>query len=135
MKDVEVQTFLRSKRKKVEEELELTAKRLDEETARLAYRDPVELVDPETGILRNLQDIPEDVRRCITSVTVDQSGKFTYRLERKTDALTLAYRRRGLLKDQVDVTVRSHADLMREAARRAGGCVPSEEEKEEGGGQ
>jgi hypothetical protein len=126
-----VRIFVDAQLTKREQKLELKAERIDLEISRLCYRDPRDLIDPETKRFRRLDEIPEDLRRCIAGVTVDKDGGITYRLERKGEALALACRRRGLLKDHVDVTVRTHAELMLEAVRRATFEPTSEGEGEE----
>jgi len=114
-----VKRLVDSRLEKRAEKLELTAERIDLEISRLAYRDPKDFIDPKTKKFRSLEDIPEDLRRCISGVTVGKDGEIIYKLERKGEALQLACRRRGLLKDNVDVMVKSHADLMLEVERRA----------------
>ena len=118
VKNRKVKAFILAQLATREHKLELTAERIDLETSRLAFRDPAELIDPKTGRARPLHEIPEDLRRCIAGVTFGKDSEITYRLERKGEALALACRRRGLLKDNIDVTVKSHADLMAEVERR-----------------
>jgi phage terminase small subunit len=127
LKNIEIRKLIDAGVAKRSERLELKAERIDLEISRLCYRDPKDLVDPETKRFRSLEEIPEDLRRCIAGVTVDKDGGITYRLERKGEALALACRRRGLLKDHIDVTVRTHAELMLEAVKRTTPPEPAPE--------
>jgi phage terminase small subunit len=111
--------------------LELKAERLDEELARACFFDPARLVT-EDGKRLDLHELDEDTRRAIRSVEIEeiwegrgderaQVGQLVkIRAEPKVEALSLAYKRLGLLKDKVEHehTFKSHAELVAEAARR-----------------
>lgn len=111
--------------------LELKAERLDEELARACFFDPARLVT-EDGRRLDLHELDEDTRRAIRSVEIEelwegrgedraQVGQLVkIRAEPKVEALSLAYKRLGLLREKVDVehTFKSHAELVAEAARR-----------------
>lgn len=61
------------------------------EAARIAYLDPADLIDPDTGGLRGLLDMPEDARRAIAEVveTYSKDGERTirYKLHPKLGAI------------------------------------------------
>jgi hypothetical protein len=114
------------------DKMALTAENLDRETARIALRDPKGLVGPG-GSLLSPDELPEDLRRSIRSVKVstDKDGtvNYSYSFEPKTESITTGYRRLGLLKDKVEVEVKSHAELVMAAftmsaeSQRAGSQV------------
>jgi phage terminase small subunit len=120
-----IQAFLAPRLKKREERLELKAERLDEELARAAYLDPAQLFDGNGAFVRKVADLPENARRAIRSVKVRElfDGKgddrvhigdlVEVKLEPKVEAIGLAYRRLGLLKEKVEVDAGSKlADLL-----------------------
>jgi phage terminase small subunit len=125
-----VKAFVAERVAKREARLELRAERLDEELARVALADIGQAFGPDGGLLP-LTEMPEDVRRALAGVEVEelwegrgderaQVGELKkIRLLPKVEALTLAYRRLGLLKDKLEVDVRTHADLVAEAMKRA----------------
>ena len=57
---------------KVMAEAESTAAEVVQELRRVAMSDPAELVDPATGCLRPLHEIPEHARRAIASFEVEE---------------------------------------------------------------
>lgn len=112
--DAKVQAFLGPKLAKKEKRLELAAARLDEELARCAYVDPGALQDPETGEAIPVHKLPEDVRRAVRGVKIrelwsggkdpEQIGQVVeVKLEPKVEAIGLAYRRLGLLRDKLEI--------------------------------
>lgn len=120
-----IRRFLEKRLEKRVARLELKAERLDQELARCAYVDPGQLQNPETGEAIPLHELPEDVRRAVRSVKIreiwtgrgkdaEQIGQVVeIRLEPKVEAIGLAYKRLGLLKDRVEVeTTLSHEQLL-----------------------
>jgi phage terminase small subunit len=105
----DVQRFVQEGLEQRVAKLELTTERLDKELAGVCFLDPARLVDPETGTVLPLSAMPEDVRRVVRSVKVQEifEGKGAERkqvgrvlevkLEPKTEALRLAYERRALI--------------------------------------
>lgn len=94
--------------------LELKAEKLDEELARCAHLDPAALFDEQGRLVRDLSKLPADVRRAVRSVKVKEifEGRGEERehvgdlvevkFEPKVEAIGLAYRRLGLLKEKVE---------------------------------
>lgn len=90
-------------------------------------------VDPVTGKLSVAEGVPAEALRAVSSVeytvvcSLDEgegkgSGrvvKTKIRLWPKVNALEDLGKHLGILRDQVDVNVKSHAELVAEAARRA----------------
>lgn len=81
------------------------------------YLDPLDLFEPsEDGSfrVRSLEDVPVEVRRCVTKLkaktVVDQEGNATTYVEielmSKDKAMELALRHLGLLNDKKEVTVK-----------------------------
>lgn len=112
--DAKVQAFLAPRLERKEKRLELSAARLDAELARCAYIDPGELQDKETGEAIPVHKLPEDVRRAVRGVKIrelwsggkdpEQIGQVVeIKLEPKVEAIGLAYRRLGLLKDKLEI--------------------------------
>lgn len=112
--DAKVQAFLKPRLERKEKRLELTASRLDDELARCAYVDPGALQDPETGEAIPVHKLPEDVRRAVRGVKIreiwtkgrdaEQIGQVVeVKLEPKVEAIGLAYRRLGLLRDKLEI--------------------------------
>jgi phage terminase small subunit len=126
-----VRAFIKERQARREAKLELTAERVLQELARIAFFDPAGMYDAE-GRLLNIPDMPEDVRRAIAGVDVEKLFAFEdgekeqighvvkVKVAPKVDAIEKAMKHLGLLVDrhQVDVTVKSHADLLAEAYRR-----------------
>jgi hypothetical protein len=96
----------------------ITRERWEREVRFLAFSDVAQLFDrvakgKRTFTLREIKDMPEEIRRCIASVKVrtenltagDQAQDTTVeiRLWSKTDALQLGARANGWLKDVVQV--------------------------------
>jgi phage terminase small subunit len=133
----EIAAYLRSKMTPRVARLELTADRLEAELARVCFFDPATLF--KDGRLLPVPEMPEDARRALhgfdvqakfdwvvdpldptAKKAVEQVGTVTkIRLPSKVDALHLGMKRLGLLVERVDVTLRTHAELVAEAARRA----------------
>lgn len=134
-----VQAFLESRLRKQEKRLELRTERLDELLAELTEFDPAELVD-EAGNVKPLRSLPTAVRRALRGVKVRetwakgtdteparQDGRVVeVRFGAREEAIGLAYRRLGALRDRLEVDVRGHAELLAEAYRRM------QERKEQG---
>lgn len=120
LRNPKVVAFLEPRLAKRVAKLELKAERLDEELARCAFIDPANLFDENGAVVRDLSKLPEDTRRAVRGVKVreifewegegDERKKVhvgdlvEVKLEPKTEAIGLAYRRLGLLKDKVMVT-------------------------------
>lgn len=121
-----VAAFLEKRRARVEARLELTAERIDQEIARLAFLDVRGAYDEE-GRLLAPADMPEDVRRAIAgfeedalfeTVSVPDGEKekkvrlqvgVTRKIKwaSKAEVLGLAAKRMGLLVDRSEVKVES----------------------------
>jgi phage terminase small subunit len=132
----EIAAFLRSQMAPRVARLELTADRLEAELARVCFFDPATMFDKD-GRLLPVPEMPEDARRALHGFDVEtmlghvvdptdgkkkaiEVGTVTkIRLPSKVDALHLGMRRLGLLVERVDVMLRTHAELVAEAARRA----------------
>jgi phage terminase small subunit len=127
----------------LEQEAAVTVERLEQELARICFLDPAQAFDKE-GRLLPIDEMPEDVRRALPGFDVEklyemveddsepgrrkkreQVGETVkVRWPSKTEAIKLFLQRRGALTEKVDVTVRTHADLVAEAARRAVAAKP-----------
>ena len=96
----------------------LTRERVEQELRYLALQDPIALFDrvakgKRTFKLRELVDMPEEMRRCVASVKVrtenltagdgEQDTTVEVRLWDKTKALELCARSLGMLKDVVQI--------------------------------
>jgi phage terminase small subunit len=137
LRNHEVQAFLKSQLTPRVAKLELTAERLEAELARVAFFDPATMFDKD-GRLLPVPEMLEDARRALRGFEVQEQttliadplapgGEKTelvstvtkIRLPSKVDALHLGMKRLGLLVERVDVTLRTHAELVAEAAHRA----------------
>jgi len=78
----------------------ITRERVLAEEQALAYADLGEIIDPETGKPRSVNEIPEHVRRAIKSIKIkiakDGSQTWSYRLWNKGQALERLSRHLGL---------------------------------------
>lgn len=121
-----------------EQESAVTVERLEQELARICFLDPAQAFDKDGQVLP-IHEMPEDVRRALPGFDVEQQWDLVddelsparrkmrvrtgqiikLRFPSKTEAIKLFLQRRGALVERLDVTVRSHADLVAEAARRA----------------
>ena len=113
----------------------LTRERVEQELRYLALQDPIALFDrvakgKRTFKLRELVDMPEEMRRCVASVKVrtenltagdgEQDTTVEVRLWDKTKALELCARSLGMLKDKLEVTTNEdNLALLDEAKARA----------------
>jgi phage terminase small subunit len=127
LKKPEVASFLAERQGKREQQLVLEVERMDEllddvQNAVLtdAYNDD--------GTLKLPHEFPDRLKRAVTKIKskelFNDDGKligFTREVavEGKTPAIRLGYQRRGVLVEKHEVTVRTHAELVAEAARRA----------------
>lgn len=120
-----------------EQESAITVERLEQELARICFLDPAQAFG-EDGQLLPVDQMPEDVRRALPGFDIERTFSLVeddtnpaakkrraytgetvkVRWPNKTEAIKLFLQRRGALVEKVDVTVRSHADLVAEAARR-----------------
>ena len=89
---------------------QLTAERIDQELAALAFSDLRKLFNAD-GTIKPMSEWPDDVAAAVASIEseVRGRGKFKVRISKlkawsKTEALTLAARRLKLLTDKVEVT-------------------------------
>lgn len=97
----------------------LTKERVERELRYIALSDPVLLFDrvakgQRTFTLRDIHNMPEEMRRCIASVKVRtenltagdkaQDTTVEVRLWEKTKALELCARALGMLKDKVEIS-------------------------------
>lgn len=97
----------------------LTRERVEQELRVIAFSDPLDLFERSQGkrrvfTLREIQDMPAEVRRCIASVKVKTENLTTgdkvqdttveVRIWDKLKALELCARSLGMLKDTVHVT-------------------------------
>lgn len=123
------------------ENLTLSAERLDKELARCAYFDPGRLFDPVTHRRLEVWELDEDTRRGLSKVKVEevfagrgddrvQIGQVVeVRWQNKPEAIQSANKVLGRLKDQVEHSFASHADLVAAVAQRL------EERKKDDGGK
>jgi len=115
------------------EKIGIDPNRILAEDCGIAFADPIGLVDPDSGAIRNLPDIPEDLRRAISSIKVvdkvDRNGKESrsteYRLSAKGDSLRRLEQHKGLLTEKIEIS--AGGDLA-EALRRGQERVQREKE-------
>jgi len=101
------------------QKFELTAERVLEEITALALQNPKNLLDPETGMMLDIVDLPDNVAASIRniSVTTDTHGNTTTHIDfwDKFSALQLLYRHVGL---DVDANPESKEEEARLAASK-----------------
>ncbi len=127
-----VGAFVAERQAKREAKLEISAERTVLELARCAYVDPADFFAIDGSVLP-IRDMSENARRALAGMDVeelfgdDEDGervrigwKKKPRTFDKVRALELLAKHQGILveRHQVDVTVRSHAELLAEAYRR-----------------
>lgn len=109
------------------EKAEVTAERVLEELAMLAFYDPADLatvVDEDTGEpLRitgpeQIAKLPKHIRKAIVGWGWDKAGNFTLRFAPKTATLELIGRHLGMFKQEIDLTVYDGVAKALESARR-----------------
>lgn len=124
--------------------LEITAERVLTEMARMAYYDPLDLIEiardalPDeiadgvtlsedgkiiTGLrsARDIKYLPEDIRRAIVGWGYDRNQNFTIKLADKGKALDQLARHLSLYNDKIEVsTVDALAERLARAAQRGG---------------
>lgn len=95
-----IKPFLDKEITKRLEVLHLQAYQIVEEIRRIAFVNPKKMIDPETGCLYQLEDMPDEVACAIRSVTVtqDRHGNVhtTVDFHDKLTALNMLYRHFGL---------------------------------------
>ena len=103
-----VAAAIREKLEKRASKLEITAERLDQEAARIAFFDIRKLYQ-EDGTLKPVSELDEDTARALSGLDVqiigsEEKGSSTvlkYKTASKEKGLELLYRRLGLLKENV----------------------------------
>jgi phage terminase small subunit len=96
--------------------LELSSERILEEIMKVAFLDPLDVLD-ENGNIKNLADIPEDARKAIAAFDFENSkwsNRKSVKFIDKLAALQLLGRHLKLFKDQLEVTV-SYEELVRQS--------------------
>ncbi len=69
---IHIQRYISQLQAKRQERVEITQDRVLLEIYRLAMVDVVDTIDPDTGSLKAIHDMPEPVRRAISSIEVDE---------------------------------------------------------------
>lgn len=91
---------LEAARKRIEERTEITAERVMQQLANIAFADQAELYD-ESGRLKPINELPKSITTTITSVemTVDKDGnqRFSYKFNNKDKSLQLLTQILGML--------------------------------------
>ena len=106
--NVKVAAVIREKLEKRASRLEITAERLDQEAARIAFFD-IRKLYREDGSLKPVSELDEDTARALSCLDVqvvgsEEKGSSTvlkYKTASKEKGLELLYRRLGLLKENV----------------------------------
>lgn len=101
-------SILQERQSKRLAKLEITAERLDQEAARLAFFDIRKIYRPD-GSLIPLHELDEDTARALSGVDVSVTGNekdgfqtvYKFKTASKEKGLELLYKRFGLLQDQV----------------------------------
>lgn len=88
---------------KREKRTEITADRVLQEVARVAFSDPRQLVDASGKRLRHIDELPDDLAAAVASFEID-AGKVKYRFWDKNSALEKLCKHLGLLTDRLHVT-------------------------------
>ena len=73
LRKARVVSYMETRAKALRESLNITPERVLKEVARIAFLDPLELVDA-TGKFRPLAQMSEDARRAITDMEMDEKG-------------------------------------------------------------
>jgi len=61
---------------KVEKKIEISADKIITELSHSAFFDPINVFDTETGCVKSINDIPEETRRAIASIDVQETFEF-----------------------------------------------------------
>lgn len=109
------------------ERTEITAERVLEELAFLAFYDPADVatvIDADTGLPLRIQGpeqiakLPLHIRKAIVGWGWDKAGNFTLRFAPKPTTLELIGKHLGLFPNKVDMTIKDEISAILETARR-----------------
>jgi phage terminase small subunit len=106
LRNAKVKAAIDKAQKKAADKAEITQQRILEEEGRLAFYDPVNLVD-KNGVPLDLHKLPEDIRRAIAGLDVirqaDGSLKFKYKFSDKGKSLERLHRHKGMFNDKLNL--------------------------------
>lgn len=88
---------------KLAEEVGVTAKEIISELRRIGFADAGQILD-ERGVCRSLNEMPEDIRRCISSVKFSGDGGTEVKFWPKNNALELLGKRLALWTEKTEVS-------------------------------
>lgn len=97
---------------------EITAERVLEELGRLALYDPGEIGAAGISSPRDIEKLPEDLRRAIVGWAWDRDGNFVVKLAAKTQPLDLLGQHLGLWKNRFEITGANGGPIQTEAEYR-----------------
>jgi phage terminase small subunit len=81
LRKAEIQAAIHEGRQKIQNSTQVTVRRVVSELAISAFADPAELFT-DTGELLSIHDMPEHVRRSISSIEIDSSGVATAKVSK-----------------------------------------------------
>jgi len=75
VKNPQVREYLEKLLASSQHQVAITTGRILKEEARLAFYDPADLVDPDTGQLRALHELPEHIRRAVVGLKITETRR------------------------------------------------------------
>jgi phage terminase small subunit len=103
LKNAEVAARIAELEAEVAEKAQVTVKEILDELKLIAHSDPGQLLN-EQGICRTLNEMPESIRRCISSVKFSGDGGTEVRFWPKNNALELLGKYRAMWTEKTEVT-------------------------------
>lgn len=74
------------------------------EMAGIAFLDIADLVDPDGSVIGNANEMPENARRAVASISEDKEGKITVKLCNKEKALEMLAKYKKLLTEMHEIS-------------------------------
>lgn len=124
LKDADVKAFIETADAATKDKLEVTAERVLQETARIAFSDPRAFYN-EDGTLKDIKDLDDDAAAALASFEIEDANtnRGTVRKIKRYDkgtALTLLGKHLKLFKDQVELSLgEGLAEAIADARKRA----------------
>lgn len=101
--NADIKAAVEAGQKTLTNEAEVSRARIIQELERIAYSDPAELLN-DKGYYRTLNEMPESIRRCISSVELTGDGGMKIKLWSKEKCLELLGKHRAMWTEKTEVS-------------------------------
>lgn len=110
LKNAEVAARIAELEAELADKAKVSAERILEELCRIGFSDPGQILN-ENGMCRTLNEMPEDIRRCISSVKFSGDGGTEVKFWPKNNALELLGKYRAMWTDKAEVSGPGGAEI------------------------